>query len=257
MPYVSLSPISPWSIAPQVKDYNYDSPGFSTATGHFTQVVWKDTTYLGCAVNTNCEWATYLCQYRAPGNVLSLNWTEQVLRPSARVSVTTASCNGSGSTNMVPRHTPVRAPASPSAAAPMSAALTKPRRHDSTTNSTAPRPPTSAALLSADATAALTRHNLYRQRHQVANLVWDDAIAASAAKWVAGCPRGHSGYAGVGENMAWATSMTVEGMVDMWYNEVSSVCSSLTSCVICQNTLHPTASQLHGCMCLVHDCDIL
>jgi hypothetical protein len=62
---------------------------------------------------------------------------------------------------------------------------------------------------------------MYRKRHQVANLVWDDAIAASAAKWVAGCPQGHSGYAGLGENMAWASSRTVEGMVDMWYDEVS------------------------------------
>jgi hypothetical protein len=37
---------------------------------------------------------------------------------------------------------------------------------------------------------------------QVPTLVWDDALAASAARWAAGCPSGHSGYAGVGENMA-------------------------------------------------------
>lgn len=46
---------------------------------------------------------------------------------------------------------------------------------------------------------------------QVPGLVWDDTLAASAAKWAAGCPNGHSGYAGVGENMAcefalWATT---------------------------------------------------
>ncbi|KAF8246153.1 PR-1-like protein [Wilcoxina mikolae CBS 423.85] len=31
------------------KHYNFDAPGFSPATGHFTQMVWKDTQKLGCA----------------------------------------------------------------------------------------------------------------------------------------------------------------------------------------------------------------
>lgn len=33
--------------------------------------------------------------------------------------------------------------------------------------------------------------------------MWDDGIAATAQKWAAGCPSGHSGAHGVGENMAW------------------------------------------------------
>jgi hypothetical protein len=37
---------------------------------------------------------------------------------------------------------------------------------------------------------------------QAAPLVWDDSLASSAATWAAGCPNGHSGYSGVGENMA-------------------------------------------------------
>lgn len=34
----------------EYSQYNYNYPGFSEATGHFTQVVWKATTQLGCAV---------------------------------------------------------------------------------------------------------------------------------------------------------------------------------------------------------------
>lgn len=30
------------------KQHNFNSPGFSPATGHFTQVVWKKTTDVGC-----------------------------------------------------------------------------------------------------------------------------------------------------------------------------------------------------------------
>ena len=31
----------------EVKDYNFDSPGFKSGTGHFTQVVWKECTKVG------------------------------------------------------------------------------------------------------------------------------------------------------------------------------------------------------------------
>jgi hypothetical protein len=51
----------------QVKDYDFSNPGWNPSTGHFTALVWRDTTRLGCAVNTQCSWATYVCQYGPPG----------------------------------------------------------------------------------------------------------------------------------------------------------------------------------------------
>ncbi|PFH46571.1 hypothetical protein AMATHDRAFT_69529 [Amanita thiersii Skay4041] len=55
--------------------YDYNHPGFSTATGHFTQVVWKSTTQVACAV-ANCPAGTIfsqpsryvVCRYTPPGN---------------------------------------------------------------------------------------------------------------------------------------------------------------------------------------------
>ena len=35
----------------EIKLYNYDSPGFSMGTGHFTQVVWKETSHVGVGIN--------------------------------------------------------------------------------------------------------------------------------------------------------------------------------------------------------------
>lgn len=31
------------------------------------QLVWRDTTKVGCAVNTACQWAMYVCQYSVQG----------------------------------------------------------------------------------------------------------------------------------------------------------------------------------------------
>jgi hypothetical protein len=41
--------------------------------------VWKDTTKVGCGLNTRCGMATYVCQYAAAGNVMGIDWSKQVL----------------------------------------------------------------------------------------------------------------------------------------------------------------------------------
>ncbi len=36
----------------EISAYNFNNPGFSSATGHFTQVIWRASTQLGCAKAT-------------------------------------------------------------------------------------------------------------------------------------------------------------------------------------------------------------
>lgn len=54
--------------------YSFRKPGFSEVTGHFTQLVWKHTTSVGCGrVNCNgkneVEGWFLVCEYWPPGNV--------------------------------------------------------------------------------------------------------------------------------------------------------------------------------------------
>ena len=55
--------------------YKYSAPGFSPATGHFTQVVWGATKALGCGSATGCKGggaldALVVCRYSPPGNYI-------------------------------------------------------------------------------------------------------------------------------------------------------------------------------------------
>lgn len=86
------------------KHYNFQDPGFSDSTGHFTQVVWIGSTKLGCGYR-KCP--TYngltlqfvICNYLPPGNVIGefaqnvkppiTNHIDFTSLPSATVSPTT------------------------------------------------------------------------------------------------------------------------------------------------------------------------
>jgi len=58
---------------------SYDASTESGA-GHFTQMVWKGTTSIGCAIQTSCDLADYdpkfwpvqffVCEYGPAGNVI-------------------------------------------------------------------------------------------------------------------------------------------------------------------------------------------
>ncbi|ORZ01700.1 CAP domain-containing protein [Syncephalastrum racemosum] len=54
------------------EQYSYNNPGFSSSTGHFTQVVWKSTTQIGCGVKKCPDGSKmYTCSYSPPGNVVT------------------------------------------------------------------------------------------------------------------------------------------------------------------------------------------
>ncbi|EFJ40746.1 hypothetical protein VOLCADRAFT_77846 [Volvox carteri f. nagariensis] len=67
------------SFYSEVELYNYYKPGFSTITGHFTQVVWQGSTQIGIAEVDR----VYVFRYRPAGNVCG-TFQDNVLPPDFR-----------------------------------------------------------------------------------------------------------------------------------------------------------------------------
>jgi hypothetical protein len=73
--------------ASEEKSYNYAKPAFHEKTGHFTQLVWQNTTAVGCGAaqcNTNGDkgvqgWLM-VCEYSPAGNVVG-QFRQEVLKP--------------------------------------------------------------------------------------------------------------------------------------------------------------------------------
>jgi len=58
------------SWASEAADYDYDSNTCSNICGHYTQIVWRDTSRLGCGRATCGSQEVWVCNYDPPGNVL-------------------------------------------------------------------------------------------------------------------------------------------------------------------------------------------
>lgn len=67
-------PVTAWYD--EIEIYDFDNPGYDRETGHFTQLVWRATSRLGCAMIT-CDnsWRQYtICEYsESRGNIIGTN----------------------------------------------------------------------------------------------------------------------------------------------------------------------------------------
>uniref|UniRef100_A0A8C6TDY5 SCP domain-containing protein n=1 Tax=Neogobius melanostomus TaxID=47308 RepID=A0A8C6TDY5_9GOBI len=67
----------------EIKNYNFKSPGFRSGTGHFTQVVWKESTELGVGMATDGNTVIVVGQYRPAGNMNMPGYFEKNVLPKA------------------------------------------------------------------------------------------------------------------------------------------------------------------------------
>ena len=71
----------------EITKYNWSSPGFYPNTGHFTQVVWRDTTDVGFGVALNSRGrALITAEYFPSGNIESRQYFEANVKRPCNVS---------------------------------------------------------------------------------------------------------------------------------------------------------------------------
>lgn len=66
--YTAGDAVDSWASEKADYDYNKNKCKAGKACGHYTQIVWKNTTDFGCAKNICGNNVTWVCNYNPPGN---------------------------------------------------------------------------------------------------------------------------------------------------------------------------------------------
>jgi len=179
--------------------WRYGVDSFSSDTGHFTQVIWKSATKVGCAMAEGTKWTYVVCNYDAGNMMGQFNQNVLPLGPSSSQPAST-----SKTTESLQSSQPAAAPApAPAAAAPAAAA------------------PAAAAPSSGD---WLAQHNEKRRMHQdTPDLVADQALITKAQGCADGMARsGVFQHCSTGENLyasGGSGGDLYQAAVDGWYEE--------------------------------------
>ena len=77
----STKPVDEWYN--EIKFYNFSEPGFTIDSSHFSQLVWKETTKMGCGASVKDDGLTYkvVCNYYIAGNILNSQKFEENVLP--------------------------------------------------------------------------------------------------------------------------------------------------------------------------------
>ncbi|XP_008503703.1 Golgi-associated plant pathogenesis-related protein 1 isoform X2 [Calypte anna] len=66
----------------EIKNYSFQNPGFSSGTGHFTAMVWKNTKRMGVGKASASDGSTFVvARYDPAGNVVNPGYYEENVLP--------------------------------------------------------------------------------------------------------------------------------------------------------------------------------
>ncbi|KAM8934540.1 Golgi-associated plant pathogenesis-related protein 1 isoform 3-T3 [Pelodytes ibericus] len=199
-------PVDSWYD--EIKNYDFARPGFRSNTGHFTQVVWKDSKEVGVGLATDGNGLFFVVgQYNPGGNITNPGYFEKNVLPAGSAPATDSAGSGSRwkpSANKDPEPT-------------------KP-----TTTDRKPQMGFGRRAGGAFEQEALDAHNKYRQQHGAPPLQLNQELCESSQKWadhllsINALQHSNTTH---GENLwyKWNSSMRDASggeVVDTWYGEI-------------------------------------
>ncbi|KAM9324102.1 uncharacterized protein PAF06_000100 [Gastrophryne carolinensis] len=196
-------PVDSWYS--EIKNYNFSKPGFSSNTGHFTQVVWRDSKEVGFGVATDGKRVYFLvAQYSPSGNITNQGYFERnVLPPTENATSAGLGTTAGNKEPAVKKEQLAQQPPS-----------------DSSTGA-------EGSQFERDFVSA---HNAYRKKHGAAPLQLSRELCRSAQQWADHLlsirTLKHSG-SDHGENLYYKYSSSTKELpgqepVDSWYDEIKN-----------------------------------
>ena len=223
--------VSNW--ASEQAAYTWDTDGCTDVCGHYTQIVWADTTGVGCGMATDGDQTYWICNYSPPGNFTG----QRPYEPGAAPAPVTT-----------PAPEPVETPAPAPVETPPAPETTGPSETAAPAETTAPSETTATTV---DPTSILTAHNTLRQSVAasesarlgqtvtIPDLTWDAAAAAVAQAWadnlLATDTFEHNASSGpFGENLYWEwgsdPATSAERALGDWASEQAAYTWDTDSC---------------------------
>ena len=155
----------------EVSNYDFSNPGYKSGIGHFSQIVWKDSNYLGCGIGCRSNNYCYVvCNYNPRGNYNSRFSTNVFPKIEEEESDTTAT-----------------EPETQNPESDTTATEPETQKPESDTTDTEPENVSTSPELENFRNAITDRHNYYRNQHQAGNLERDpelERIAQEAAEYM-------------------------------------------------------------------------
>ncbi|XP_057184904.1 uncharacterized protein glipr2 isoform X2 [Triplophysa rosa] len=202
----------------EIKDYNFSRPVFSSQTGHFTQVVWKDTKELGVGLATDGNTTFVVGQYLPAGNISNSGYFQRNVLPAGSLLDSKSTSTGNkvgqtyGASNMHSDRTPSH---------PRSTATSPPG------GKAEPHVGSGCADRSFEIEFQQT-HNTYRKKHGAPPLTINGNLCSSSQKWaehllsIRTLMHSNGDH---GENVYYAWSSATKKLtgceaVESWYNEI-------------------------------------
>ena len=197
----------------EIQYYDFDNPGWNSAAGHFTQVIWKNSQQLGCGVGCGTNnYCFVTCNYYPAGNYLN-SFASNVLPKSTSEEETTSDTVQEDTTQ---EDTTNEEDTTEEAAT----------QSDATSDSSSIDPE-----LETFRNEITDKHNYYRNLHQVGDLERDsvlETIAQESAEYMAeidsfSFPSAtyNGNYIGKSLFFSWGAP-TGASIADMFYEGVSS-----------------------------------